>query len=521
MIIKGTKKTIFIIGVLLMIILGVITIFIIKQTYSVDQTINFNHVNWGNKTSESLPFSTGETFHIKYITSTNTYTYCADYPHKSPDGINYNLDYEILDSGRVYIMSQAANTDNGSNYIDYYVGQVAYWIYDYEIKESNGTADPTGYDSSVHYLREQINNAVSNGNSTAIRIRNLVDTAKSQPPEGVTLTLSVNSDNLSFSLSDNGEYYVSNDVMVNASDGYNVNISGPKGTIKEDVAGGFRIKVPTSNITELNTIINASISSSKQITRAYLYTTDVTSSTGRDYQAVVLPVNDVKTKSIDLSGTIKKSSVTISKADATTGQEIPGAHLKLDCNNGSYIKQWESTATPVIITDIPEGTCTLSETIAPEGYVKTDETIKFTVEAGKVTAKQIMKNEPQKGTVVISKADATTGEEVPGAELILKDKNGKIIDEWKSTTDPHIIKGLNPGKYYLTETLAPDGYELNKETVEFTVKKDGTVDKKVVMLNNKIEDNPKTGSLPLIIGWVIAIGAIGYSVYYFAEKKDK
>ncbi len=90
--------------------------------------------------------------------------------------------------------------------------------------------------------------------------------------------------------------------------------------------------------------------------------------------------------------------------------------------------------------------------------------------------------------VQISKIDATTNKELPGAHLVVKDANGKVIDEWISTEEVHVIKGLNLGKYTLTETIAPEGYVLSTETITFEVKNDGTVTK--VVMKNYLEDKP-------------------------------
>lgn len=82
------------------------------------------------------------------------------------------------------------------------------------------------------------------------------------------------------------------------------------------------------------------------------------------------------------------------------------------------------------------------------------------------------------GTAQLSKQDATTGSELPGAKMTLKDTEiGEVIEEWTSGTSPHIIKGLTPGRTYtLIEVAAPDGYS-KAESIEFTVKSDGTVTK--------------------------------------------
>ena len=55
-----------------------------------------------------------------------------------------------------------------------------------------------------------------------------------------------------------------------------------------------------------------------------------------------------------------------------------------------------------------------------------------------------------------------------------------------STKEAHIIKGLEEGKYTLSETLAPKGYRLKTTTVEFTVKRDGSTTK--VEMKNELMD---------------------------------
>lgn len=127
---------------------------------------------------------------------------------------------------------------------------------------------------------------------------------------------------------------------------------------------------------------------------------------------------------------------------------------------------------------LPLGTITIQETKAPEGYV-----IYNTLNIRQITSSDsttdIVKtyNAPtltnDSTETVISKTDITGEKEIEGANLVVKDSNGKVVDEWVSTTTPHIIKALAPGKYTLTETAAPDGYII-ADTIEFTVKSDGT-----------------------------------------------
>jgi len=126
--------------------------------------------------------------------------------------------------------------------------------------------------------------------------------------------------------------------------------------------------------------------------------------------------------------------------------------------------------------------------------------------------------------VEISKVDVTTGEELAGAHLELKDEKGNLIEAWVSTNESHVIEGLEPGKYTLTEVIAPDGYELSKETVTFVVKEDGTVDGKVIMYNTpETIEVPSTGTFKTITTSLIGLLIIGLGsvIVYRNYKKNE
>lgn len=76
--------------------------------------------------------------------------------------------------------------------------------------------------------------------------------------------------------------------------------------------------------------------------------------------------------------------------------------------------------------------------------------------------------------VEISKTDITQSNEVPGATLVVKDEAGNVIDTWVSTNESHKLT-LKPGKYSLTETIAPEGYKLSKTTIEFLLDNGGSL----------------------------------------------
>ena len=150
------------------------------------------------------------------------------------------------------------------------------------------------------------------------------------------------------------------------------------------------------------------------------------------------------------------------------GEEIEGAEIKVFDKEGNIVDEWTSTKEPHIINNLVENeTYTLHEEVAPNGYVKATD-IEFTVSTDKETQHIEMIDK----VVDVTKTDLVDGKEVEGAELVITDKDGNVIDEWTSTKEPHHITGLEEGKTYtLTEKTAPYGYEIT-ESIEFTVSTD-------------------------------------------------
>ena len=170
----------------------------------------------------------------------------------------------------------------------------------------------------------------------------------------------------------------------------------------------------------------------------------------------------------------EQTTVELSKADLTDKKELPGASLKVTDEDGNTVDEWVSKEEAHIIKGLIVGKkYKMTETKPADGYV-TAESIEFTVENTKEVQKHQMLDDVTK--VEISKKDITDSSEVPGAKLIILDKDGKKVDSWTSTDKPHMIEKLPVGEYTLREEQAPDGY-LIAEDVKFTVKDTGKVQK--------------------------------------------
>ena len=176
--------------------------------------------------------------------------------------------------------------------------------------------------------------------------------------------------------------------------------------------------------------------------------------------------------SYDFTFENEATTVELTKSDLTTGDELPGAHLKVTDEDGNVVDEWVSAEEAHVIKELVVGkTYTMTETKPADGYV-TAESIEFTIENTAEIQKHEMKDDVTK--VQISKTDITGDQEIPGAKLTILDENDQVMESWTSTEEPHYVEKLPIGRYTLREEQAPKGFILTAD-VSFEVKDTGEI----------------------------------------------
>ncbi len=219
--------------------------------------------------------------------------------------------------------------------------------------------------------------------------------------------------------------------------------------------------------------------------------------------------------------------------------------LTITDENGNIVETWTSGKEPHYIEKLPIGEYTLKEEQAPNGYVVAEE-ITFEVADTAEIQKVAMKDDTAKGRLIVEKTDKDTGAALKDAEFELRDADGKVVETLTTDENGHATSGLlaigtyKDGKfdkaatYYLVETKAPEGYQLDgtKHEVTFTYVDDKTPVIEVIqkVTNEKLPEdtpsvsNPKTGDdtnlwIPALCLILSAGGLIGMSVASRRKKK--
>ncbi|PWX12631.1 SpaA isopeptide-forming pilin-related protein [Clostridium perfringens] len=226
-------------------------------------------------------------------------------------------------------------------------------------------------------------------------------------------------------------------------------------------------------------------------------------------------IKDGEITKANLKDERKQGDLEFTKTDVTDGRIIEGAKIKIICVEGlSKGKAIEFTSfNDVNKFTLDEGKYTFEEISAPNGYEINKEVGTFEIKDGQIT-KANLKDERTTGVLEFTKTDVATGEILEGAKIKIECleglDQGKVI-EFTSSKEGNKFT-LAKGKYRISETQAPNGYELTTETGEFEINEQGQVVK--CNLTNKKFEIVKTGSnfdfnslLPL--GLVLVVGGLG------------
>ena len=280
----------------------------------------------------------------------------------------------------------------------------------------------------------------------------------------------------------------------------------------------------------------------------------------REKHQVHLEYKDQETAVVSAKAVVKEeqTETVISKRMIASSVEIKDCHLKISDENGNEIVSWiTGDISSVKLNEkidemgydnvyVEKGDSyavkiygllydreyTLTETKPADGFVTANDITFKLVESDDENAKTrvLVKNgdsftENVDNQVIMyddttkiefSKTDITNGKELPGCHMQVTDKDtGKVMDEWVSSEQSHVIEGKYAvGKIYvLTETKPRDGYA-TATSIEFAVADNGDIQKV-----NMVDDTIKVEFNKIASDTKKQLGGAKYKVYDSKGKK--
>lgn len=462
--------------------------------------------------------------YAKLTSSLGGYVYCSDFHLGIPYNVTMTLEEEAP-AGIAYILSNGYPRVNitGDSDKDYYITQAALWWYMDDTMGTNNLPDSFKTTGSDPYNLRQY-------------IINLVNGAKGVTSYA-TPEIKLINDDTTLNLSSDQQYYESNSISVKTlytTGNYTISLTdAPEGTKiinantgvetnTFDPSESFKIRIPAANVDIGSLNIKVTATTTGSINKAYKYkSSDPTKQSV--FGSLLYP--ETSTVQDETTLTLDTSKVTITKIDEETNKPLAGATFVLTDSTGKTISTWTSTTNAHVIKNLPNGTYTLKETAAPEGYILNDQAITFEITDTNRNILINVKNKEYEKKATIIKIDADTKEAVAGAVLVVKDSTGKEISRFTTTTEPYVLNDLENGTYTVIEESAPTGYEKTDETYSFVIdnnNRDVTVtieNKAITKLANILKVDAATGK-PLAGAVLVVKNSAGEVVAEFTTTEE-
>ena len=219
-------------------------------------------------------------------------------------------------------------------------------------------------------------------------------------------------------------------------------------------------------------------------------------------QTVVINPNDLQTLTFYNA---PSGGLQIIKSDEDTGERIGNVKFEIRKMNGEIIGTYTTDRDGVIsIPNAESGWYTIVERKAANGYALDTTPVNACVKDGETTTVEITNQ--RMCSIMIHKVDANTGKGIYGVKFVIYDSGKNPIMEVETDQDgyAYVRDELTPGKYYIRELEAADGYIRDEQYKTVYVEagkctqiewENSAVTGQIQVRKYASEDNPVTGDI--------------------------
>ena len=172
---------------------------------------------------------------------------------------------------------------------------------------------------------------------------------------------------------------------------------------------------------------------------------------------------------LEFDNILKKGNILITKKDKDTNLPIKDTKFVIMKDEKNIFEGYTNELGIIEIKNLPLGTYTIKEVETAYGYILNEEIYEVTIYDNNITKLVEVKNELQKGNLVIKKIDIDTNLPIKDIKFIIMNDNNVIYEGYTNKEGIFEVNNLPLGTYFIKEVEAPDCYVKNEINYEVSL----------------------------------------------------